>query len=276
MAADLRIWRQPWDRQPTSRDATPDGAAFCWLPSVGPVDTAASAALGTPTGLTLESSPWGVGFRSDASAERYQFTTHRRLWLQDFTVIWIGVPRGSNALNGTLFASITDATATAAPYVHWVLRRSTANSTIVGLSWNNGSFRTAESASGALVLNTLNGVGMTHKSGRITAWANGRNVIDTGVNVGTISYSGSAPTINLAGAFGNTPDATSLGALVFPWVFSDGQMAKATAEPWSSFKPRRIIVPVAAAGGGGLPTLSNARVTSVTTTTAAPLVDYAY
>lgn len=45
---------------------------------------------------------------------------------------------------------------------------------------------------------------------------------------------------------------------------------------WQLFAPRTISIPLAAVAGGGLPTLSNASATSITTTTAVPVVDYAY
>lgn len=60
-------------------------------------------------------------------------------------------------------------------------------------------------------------------------------------------------------------------------IVSDAEAAAIGAAPWPYFLAnRRVSIFYSADAAGGLPTLSNARVTGVTTTTATPLVDYTY
>lgn len=84
---------------------------------------------------------------------------------------------------------------------------------------------------------------------------------------------------------GSNPIATSeLAGLAFPLaigrVLDDGEVERLYAEqndnPWSLFAERPIWVPVSSGGGYTHPTLSNARMGSLTSTTGVPLVDYSF
>lgn len=63
--------------------------------------------------------------------------------------------------------------------------------------------------------------------------------------------------------------------LLFDCLLTADEHLLLARSPGALFEPRRIIVPVSV-GAGTLPTLTNARVTSVTTTTAVPVIDYVY
>lgn len=94
------------------------------------------------------------------------------------------------------------------------------------------------------------------------------------------TLSGTTPTVRL-GANLNDPSAGisngSAGHLVLIWnrALERAERLRILANPWALFRPRQIIVPYVAAGGG-LPTLSNARGVNVTSTGFQPAVDYAY
>lgn len=75
---------------------------------------------------------------------------------------------------------------------------------------------------------------------------------------------------------GATYNANISAAIVGILPYGASDVLALLRNPWQLFAPRTIPIPLAAAGGGGLPTLSNARATSITTTTAVPVVDYAY
>jgi TctA family transporter len=57
---------------------------------------------------------------------------------------------------------------------------------------------------------------------------------------------------------------------------SDVWARKVGANPWLIYQPRQIIIPLAAAAGYTHPTLSNARMGSLTSSSGIPLVDYTF
>lgn len=63
---------------------------------------------------------------------------------------------------------------------------------------------------------------------------------------------------------------------IYNRALSQAELRALYENEYQDLGPQQIMIPVSAGAGGGLPTLSNARATSITTTGAVPLVDYAY
>lgn len=80
------------------------------------------------------------------------------------------------------------------------------------------------------------------------------------------------------------PTTTVIGGIALPLVIARALSAdevtrlynEQRANPWGLFAERRILVPVPAASGYTHPTLSNARMGSLTPTGGVPMVDYAF
>jgi hypothetical protein len=87
--------------------------------------------------------------------------------------------------------------------------------------------------------------------------------------------------IHLHGAPVSTSQGYATGGVALACVFNraltGSEIAALSVNPWQLFAPRKIIIPHAPIGGGYThPTLSNARMGSLTSTGGVPLVDYAF
>lgn len=231
------------------QDSVNTSAVFAINPAIGALDHVGNVNINTSANwLVTETTPFGIGYKTASTDQRFNFSTPASIKLQKFTLIWIGVPRAANKLNGSLISTLTDATATTSPYVRYALRRATANETNVGFSWSTaGSFYAIDSASGALVIDTLNVLAVSYDGTRLRVFSNGTEVINTTTNIGTITY-GAGDVSNVFGSFGdNSPDVTSLGAIILPYAANPTELKQFTSsqeDAWAAaYEPRKLIVP---------------------------------
>jgi hypothetical protein len=74
----------------------------------------------------------------------------------------------------------------------------------------------------------------------------------------------------------NNNGATFKLFVIFNRALTNGELQSLSANPWQLFEPRRALFPASAAAGYTHPTMSNARMGSMTATGGVPLVDYAF
>jgi hypothetical protein len=95
----------------------------------------------------------------------------------------------------------------------------------------------------------------------------------------TCSNVGTLTDLHLGGTSSNSHNnngATFKLFVIFNRALTNGELQSLSDNPWQLFEPRRAVFPASAAAGYTHPTLSNARMDSMTATGGVPKVDYAF
>lgn len=284
MAADLRIWRGGALRlndRPALAGLVEDG--WAWVATSPRRLVGSLSHSATLDSAQVIATPRGAGVVvSNAASAGVQFGQQQPIPDPPWTILIVAAPV---------------ATATQRPLIDQRYASSPFNETSIRANFRGSS---AATNSGSLGVYFSGGGGFTADSqfdGATHAWVLRKGGFGIGfaaiwrdgavqVLSEAAATGGNTKSTNQKFAIGNLGDYTGTGfnnpdpmmmALVVPRALSDGLCHALSADPFGvAFRPRRIIVPVSAATGGGLPTLSNARVTGITTTGAVPLVDFAY
>ena len=124
-------------------------------------------------------------------------------------------------------------------------------------------------------------VARVRSAANVSAWLNGRRVINASTAVATDGLAGSAA----PRWFGKNGDLSAVTERLYG-VFNligllweapaDGWCQSISINPWQLFAPRRILIPTAAAAGYTHPTLSLATATEITATGFKPRVTYTF
>lgn len=275
--------RRPWTEQPQFADPDPNNrfgivGGLLHTASEFPARSFADDRQVTPSAGTLNSAtvgmrpvptPYGLAGRmyDDAVSARWVYWSQPALNSKNFTfLVRLNVRRSLSSYQLVACRAGTAADGTTIPL--WITSSGT---------WDMRLNGTDYTAAGTASQNVWYDVEIVSSAAGATLYVNGSAVITGGAaTAGTLptvfSFGGCAGTTNPLGA-----DAIDLSYCLFAnRALSVGELSEVRGNPWQLFAPRTIFIPLAAAAGGGLPTLSNARATSITTTTAVPVVDYAY
>ena len=259
----------PWDSQPQEAAELSSLAAgilgAMLLPPVGPISLIGSWPVTLGTGVERLASEDGIGYYSPQAAA----SAGHRLLVGEAASTLVYVVRFDAAPAADAARGLGGDTINLSwDHANAAFRCSAAAK--VGGSWYSASL-------GSLTGGRTYCIAIQHSSSTLTAVVDGR-VVSQVAAAGSVTASYAGYGANAVPSHSRSPGCRTYLAIASTPPIALNDLIQITADPWGVvFAPRETRIWVPSAGGGYThPTLSNARMGSLTSTGGVPMVDYAF